>query len=87
MKRVCCMCFVIHGNIRRTTVSSTRCVLVAVAVFDIGVYGPRREARIECRHVCEYCSASIAVLVYFVRRSQMTQKLGVDIADSVQLTI
>jgi len=64
-KKVCSLCFIFYGRQDLQTVTSTRCVLFTAAVCDRNVFGPRREARIECKHVCRKCSASIEVLNYF----------------------
>lgn len=64
-KKVCDMCVVFRGRMTLQTVSNLRCVLVAVAACDANVYGPRREARIICKHICTYCAASVSLVRYF----------------------
>lgn len=64
-RKVCKLCLIFNGYYEQQVVSETRCVLVVVAVCDVGVFGPRREAVIECKNVCKFCSASIELLRHF----------------------
>jgi len=64
-KKVCTMCIVFRGRAEVQTVSIMRCVLVAVATYDLGVFGPRRAARIECKHMCNRCFAYVRLLDFF----------------------
>lgn len=61
-KKVCNMCVVFKGNNEPQEVSSLRCTLYTVASCDIGEYGPQREARITCKHVCIHCYTIMILL-------------------------
>lgn len=61
-KKVCQMCSVFRGVHEAQYVSSLRCVLYTVAACDLNVFGPQREARIECKHVCKKCFTMLIIL-------------------------
>lgn len=61
-KKVCTMCMVFRGCTELQEMSHMKCVLVAVATYDLGVFGPRRAARIVCKHMCTECFSSIILL-------------------------
>lgn len=64
-KKTCSMCLLFSGHREPQRVSSLRCVLYTVAAVDVNVFGPWREARFECKHICTYCCASMMFLKHF----------------------
>jgi len=63
-KKVCSICLLFTERRELQDVSSLRCVMYTVAGVDMDVFGPQREKRFECKHICTSCCGSIMLLRY-----------------------